>query len=420
MKHTKESILEFYIEAATKLGKMPSFNDCKKLGLSTKTITYHFGTLASLKAEALDKAPYLEHLAAPRTVSLNDIDSLSISNLKKDLNKKDKKVIETSNIMDFIAEFSDSVFKGRIQEPAKVIKKEKMSRIHTLILSDLHFGADIDGAETTVSSYGTIEEARRFAAVIKQASEYKPQYRNETKLVIACLGDFIENSMHDARTGANTAEQCSRAIHLMIQGIAYLANSYGEVEVYWMTGNHDRITSRHHSRAVHQKFDSFGTIIGYAIKSSLSNYKNITFTIPKSPMSSYMVFGKRIGITHADTVINPGGIYSSVNVKNLENQINKINASLEDKDEYSAVLYGHTHIGHTIRLSNGCTLIGNGGLPPPDPFSVSLGNFESNSGQWIFESVADHPVGDMRYIRITKDYDKDASLDKIIKPWKNF
>jgi hypothetical protein len=66
-------------------------------------------------------------------------------------------------------------------------------------------------------------------------------------------------------------------------------------------------------------------------------------------------------------------------------------------------------------------LLGNGSLPPPDHFAVSIGITESaNTGQWTFESVPGYAVGDLRYLRTGLSYDADSSLDKIIQPWTNF
>jgi predicted phosphodiesterase len=417
-KLSKEQVVKKYQELAVKLAKLPSVRDCKRLGLSERQITNHFGKLADLKAEALAALPELEKLCVPARLTTTELEDYRANFVKLKVRKDNKKLMDAVSVLDYIEEFSDRVFSGRIK-PTKTPPKGKMKRVHTLMLSDLHFGADISAEETSVDEYSTLEESRRFAAIIKQASEYKPQYRKQTKLVVALIGDIIENSMHDPRTGAELSEQICRAIHLLAQGVGYLAQSYGEVEVVCAAGNHDRNTGRHPGRAIHAKYDGHSTVIYYAVKKALSSFKNVKFTIPKSPLSHYTVFGKKIAYTHGDTVIQTGGIYSTVNVKNIEAQVNKINAALKDEDEYAAILYGHTHIGHVIHLSNGTVLIGNGALPPPDPFAVSLGNFESNNGQWIFESVEGFAVGDLRFIRCGRNYDSDEALDKIIKPWEN-
>lgn len=419
MKKNQINVIDEYAKLARKLGKLPSVRECRRLGLSPDKVRYHFDNHTKLKAAALQRYPQLEELEVPVGITSEDIATHRLDTLKKDIKSTNKNIVSSVNTYDFIADFADNVFKGRVKAGKLPNKNFQAKRVHTLILSDLHFGADIDGEETGVHNYQKTEEARRFAAVIKQAASYKVQYRKNTKLVIALLGDIVENAMHDARTGDVIALQCCRAIHLLLQGVAYLANHYPEVEVVCATGNHDRNTARHHGRAVHGKYDSLSTVIYFSLKSALNHVKNVTVTIPKTPLGYYEVFGKRIGYTHGDTVLNPGNPYKTVNVKGLEAQVNDINAALPDKNEFSAILYGHTHLAHVVHLPNGCVLIGNGSLPPPDPFSVSIGKFRTNNGMWIFESVEGHPVGDMRLIRTGEQYDKDDSLDKIIKPWES-
>lgn len=420
IKNNKEQLLEQYSQLARKLGKLPSKREIRKFISDPDKFYKQFDNLGNLRKELLSVYPDLENLAIPAELNKVDVEEYRLSLEKKSRISSNKTLVQDVSTLEYIEQFAERVFQGRIVAGKKAPKNFVAQRTHTLILSDLHFGADIKGDETAGTDFGITEESRKFASIIKAAAEYKPQYRNNTKLVIACLGDFIENMMHDARTGAVISEQICRAIHLLSQGIAYLANHYPSVEVVWSTGNHDRITSRHPKRAVHQKYDSYGTIIAYSVKMALKNVPNVKLDITKQVYGVYEVYGKKIGYTHGDTFLNPGNPYASVNVKGLENQINKLNAALSDKDEFAAFLYGHTHIGHTVYLPNGCVLIGNGGLPPSDHFGVSLGSLEANNGQWIFESVPGYAVGDSRYLRAGKEVENDESLDNIIKPFKSF
>lgn len=419
-KYTKDSVLNSYKELCLKLGKLASKREVVNFICSQDVVVRLFDSITNLRKEALSVYPILEDLQSPVEMSTKDIEGYRLKLHSKLIKKSNKELIEGQALLDDIEKFASTVFSGKVKPNKLKIKSNLIKRVHTLMLSDLHIGSDIKADETGTEDFGTVEEARRIAAVIKQASEFKVQYRKETELVIALLGDIIDNLMHDARSGAVISEQVCRAIHILSQAIAYLAEYYPKVTVVCATGNHGRNTARHHSRAVHQKFDSYETMIYYALKASLKQFKNVTFHIPKIPMASYQVHGMKIGYTHADTVLNPGNPHTSVNVKVLENQVNKLNAALNDKEEYKAIIYGHTHLGHLIHLPNGTTLVGNGGLPPADSFSVSIGSLESNPGQWIFESVPNHVVGDSRYIKVGANYDKDESLDRIIKPWTSF
>lgn len=331
--------------------------------------------------------------------------------------QKKKQDIELSNCstFDFIEQFAKSTFQGKITPSIKRVPAQRTKSIHTLVLSDLHIGADLCGSETGTKSFGAIEEARKLASIVKGACLYKS--KKDVKLKLLLLGDIIENQLHDSRTGATIAEQVARAIHLLSQVIGTLACYYDAIDVECSTGNHGRNTQRHQTRAIHQKWDSLETIIYYSLKAACSNLKHVKFNIPLTPMGYYTIFGKHIAYTHGDTVLKVGNPGTKLDVKSLENQMNRINASLLDKEQYSIVIYGHTHVAHVVHLNNGTIALGNGSLPPPDHFAVSIGIMESHNGQWIFESTEESILSDLSLL---KAHDDDESLDKIIKPWTGF
>ena len=422
MSKTKiELVTEAYVELSRKLGKLPSITECKRFGISPKTIEYHFGGIKELKEAAIAATPSLESMNVPVRLTLNDIDAYRTDAERSNAKKNNKIITADASTLDYLKKFADNVFSGRIVPTTKTKPKHSsLDRIVTVVLSDLHFGSDLKKVETGTMDYGRVEESRRLAAIVKQVSEYKIQYRDRTKLVVLLNGDIIDNQLHDARTGAPVSEQCARAIHLLSQAIGYWATQFGEVEVYATTGNHGRNTARHHERAIHQKWDSLETIVHFAIKASLSRIKNVKFNIPMTPLASYEVFGRKIAFTHGDTVINAGSVATTINTKAIENQINKINASLRDKDEYAAVILGHLHIPSITFLGNGVAMIVNGSLVPPDEFAVSIGVMETTNGQWVFESVKGYPVGDQRLIVVNKQDDENKELDKIIVPWSEF
>lgn len=318
-----------------------------------------------------------------------------------------------------IESFASRVFKGRI-EPFSISRLQgsgkKTARVVNAVLSDLHFGADLR-AEETGNAYGKIEEARRAAAVFEQIMEYKIEHRSETELELLILGDIIQGQLHDPRDGAELAEQICRAIHILSQGIAYLASGYKRIRVRCATGNHGRNKARHFDRATHQKWDSHETVLYYSIQQTCSALKNVEFFIPRTPFVTYEVFGQKVFATHGDTVLNVGNPGNQIKVGAIEKQINRINASLKDQDEYALFVLGHVHTGTICHLSNGSTVITNGALIPQDSFAVSIGLLETKTGQWMWESVPGFPVGDSRFIKVGTEHDKDPRLDKIVKPW---
>lgn len=303
----------------------------------------------------------------------------------------------------------------------KKLKKPKITRELNILLSDLHFGSDLESKYGPPLKYGKLEEARRLAQVVKTVCEYKTDHRAETRLRVHLGGDIIQGQLHDSRDGDILAAQCARAIHLLEQAISIFCENFPEVIVDCTTGNHDRFTSRHRERATYEKSDSLATVIYYGVKkATVKAYKNLTFEITRSPFITYDSFGAKCFGTHGDTVLNPGYPGNTINAKGLEAQINRINASLPNADEFKLFFVGHVHVGTVIHMGNGAVMITNGALIPSDQYSVSIGLFENACGQSMWESVDGHVVGDYRFISVNGGTDKDASLDMVIAPFEDF
>lgn len=416
----KEKLMQDYLILAYKLGKFPTQKETQTFGISVGSIKYHYGKLSNLQKIVIEKNPHLNYLSTPAKLYATEVESFRFNLEKTIIKKENKLLLQDVNTLEYIASFSEKVFSGKIESLAPKPSKQVLPKTHTLVLSDLHIGADLKADETGSDEFGRLEESRRLAQIIKSAVQYKQDTRKQTHLEVLLLGDIIENQLHDPRTGAVLSEQACRAIHLLGQAIGYLSNHYPSLSVRCSPGNHGRLTSRHPGRAIHQKFDSLETIIYYALKAACSKIKNCNFFIPKTPLSSYEVYGKKIGITHGDTVFRPGNPGSGINVKALEQQVNRLNAALPDRQEYSAIIYGHTHTPHLVHLLNGCMIVGNGSLPPPDHYAVSMGIMETANGQWIIESTPQDVISDMKLLKSGKQYDLDESLDQVIKPWISY
>ncbi len=416
----KEQLLLDYIKLSRKLGKLASKREVNKFLCSDDKVKNHFGSLNALKDAAIVKDEVLAESLVPAELTIEDIEAYRMGLEKNKRKTGNKLVVKSVSGLEYLARFADSIFSGRVKAYMPARPRTNLKRAFNLTLSDLHFGADVHSAETGYLDYGTVEEARRFATIIKQTIDYKPQYRAETVLHVNLLGDIIQNKLHDPQDAAPQAEQVCRAIHLLIQGFALLAQSFPKLVIHCAVGNHGRDTARHPKRATSGKWDSIETVIYYAIKTALKDFKNVEVEIPKTPFVIYEVFGHKVFATHGDTVLNPGNPGNSLNIKSLENQVNRINASLNDNDEVRVAIVGHTHNASVSSLGSGCYLITNGALTPVDQFATSIGILENRSSQTIFEMTEGYPLGDVRFIKVGPDEDKDKRLDKLILPWTSF
>lgn len=307
-------------------------------------------------------------------------------------------------------------------KPEKKQKKArgKTERILNLIFSDTHYGSALDPREVK-HKYGSVEEARRTAAVCRQAANYKLDHRDETELHLHLLGDIIQGQLHDMRDGLPLAEQVASAIRILVQAIRYLARAFPKgVRVRCTPGNHGRNTARHRDRATNQKWDSIETMIYFALKEACAHLANVTIELNYEPKYDFVSFNK-VGLgTHGDTVINPGYPGRSIDVAGIKKQVDSINNARVVKGEkpYSLFIMGHVHTGAMVHLPGGVIVMTNGCLIPPDPYANSIGIFDTACGQWMWESTPDHIVGDARFVNVGEDNDRDESLDSIIQPFK--
>lgn len=304
--------------------------------------------------------------------------------------------------------------KGPVYKPKK--SKALIERTVNAVWSDHHVGSDIVKKETSLE-YGRIEEARALAALTLNIAEYKTQYRDNTRLNLLILGDMIENELHD-RTSADLLHlQTCRAIHIYPQAIRFLAGQYRQIDVYFAVGNHGRDMAVNHGRATALKYNAIETTIYYAIRVALAGYPNVKFHQPLTPWVEFDASGARGYATHGDTNLNPGNPGKKVNIESLENQTNKINASLKDTDEYKIFVCGHIHQALHTRLSNGAHLLLNGALTPPNAFAQTLNIMEAPQVQVMWESIPGFPVGDVRFVDCNGSAGK-SQLDQIIVPFK--
>ncbi len=314
----------------------------------------------------------------------------------------------------------------RMHSPVKgKSKKSIKAKTRTILahLSDTHYGTNIDSKELGgLNHYNWTIAARRTALFMEQIANYKLQYRNETDLVLVVNGDLIGGLIHNQEFVVDLwTLQFAGTVDIMTQAISYLATKFSKVTVEWTTGNHGRVMHKaDKGRATTQKWDSFETTIGLAVKLAIERtHKNVKINIPTTPYNIINVQGHLIFATHGDTVFSTGNVGSSINMRSINTQIAKLNSSElgGSGKKFAAVMAGHVHTPMVQLTESGCMLIVNGCLSGTDGYAQSLGIFESNPTQQIIEVTQDYVVGDMRFIQV-KSGDKETKYDEIIKPFK--
>jgi len=417
---TKENgeILKEYVKLARKLGKFPTAHEIIRFICSERQIKNHFHSFKTLKEIALETHPELKDIIIPAKLIFEDLNDYKLELEKKKIDKKNQNTLDNLLSYDSVAKFLETIDIPVLIPHKPIVSKKPIKRALNLTLSDLHFGADVSAEETGYLNYGTKEEARRLAEVIKQTIDYKPQYRFETELAVNLLGDLFEGKLHDSQHADFMSIQICRTIHLLSQGLMHLAENFPVVTVYCSTGNHGRDKLRHKERATSGKWDSLETIVYYSLQKILKKYKNMKFVIPKTPYIEYNILGHNVFATHGDTVLKIGNPGKNINVSNFENQITKMNNNRSDKDKIKIGICGHMHCASVSNLNTGVVMITNGTLQALGSYEVSLGFRENRASQTLFEMTEEHALGDIRFLRVGEKEDKDSKLDKIIQPFQ--
>lgn len=297
---------------------------------------------------------------------------------------------------------------------AKGPTARKMKRSACLLLSDLHLGADLTAAENPLP-FRAVEEARRLEYVMRQAIDYKPQYRADSELVLMFNGDNIEGLLlHDFRDGSPLTEQKVIFHRAGERMIGEFARMFPRVRVFCQPGNHGRDKLRHPGRATSAKWDGHEWQMYYALSRACSHLKNVTFDLPFRAISTIDLHGQNLLLTHSDTEVKIG----DPDTKAAQNRatIDKINATRIYDHEYVAAAFGHYH--KPRYLPGHPRLIFNGALVPPNGHARTAGYIGESCGQFLWEAVEGHAIGDVRFVEVGRAQDTDEKLGKLITPFR--
>ena len=303
------------------------------------------------------------------------------------------------------------------RKPKVRVSKSGKLRENVAFISDTHFGLNIDSEEVPSNSYNWTIAARRMAKYAEQVATYKSEHRKNCPVLRVCLGgDLAQGVIHLSEAGTQLiTHQLYGTQWMLTQMIDYWRQFYSKIIVECTPDNHLRLTHKGHDRAMAQKFDSYATLLHLGLQTAFRKATDVSFHIPKTPHTEFDVLGHRIFMTHGDTVLRSGWVSKNLQIARITNDVRALQASHTEKP-ISAVLLGHVHVPLNTTLDNGVELIINGTGSGTDPYAQSLGIFNNNPCQIIFEATEDYVVGDFRKVYL-KDADAVADYEKIITPY---
>lgn len=292
-------------------------------------------------------------------------------------------------------------------------KKEtlgRQTRVLNVMWSDQHYGTDLTAADH-LRPYSNMEECRATSKILDNVVHYKPNYRDDTRLHMAFLGDDFAGMLgHDDKSLPELQLQMMRAAHIEAQVIAIAAAEFRHVTITRNWGNHGRDTLRHKGRADNYKWINWEFITWELVRAYCRGLENVKWETARRGYSYYRPLGWQFFLTHFDTVLSgkPGSTAFSA-------QLAAINSSPLYEGINHVVMGGHWHSGETLQVNHTRVLV-NGALIPPDGFSQSNG-YLSGAGQWLFETTENFAVGDMRFVQLSPSDYTDEKAARLIAPW---
>ena len=311
---------------------------------------------------------------------------------------------------------ADQCFSAKIVPTgyAKAPARGKMRRSVCLLLSDLHLGSDLSSLDEPMP-FRAVEEARRLEYVMRQAIDYKPQYRRDSELVLLLNGDLIEGLLlHELRGGAPLTEQKAIFWHLMSRFVGECSRAFPGVSIHCQPGNHGRDKVRHPGRATSRKWDGHEWEMYYALRAMCSELKNVQWSIPFRAVSVVDLHGSKLGLAHGDTEVKIG--HPDTKAKNNARELDRVNSTRLHGVEFDAWAFGHYH---TPRYHPGNPrVVYNGALVPPNAYARAEGHIGEPCGQFLWEAVEGFPIGDLRFIDVGPAQDRDEKLGTILTPFR--
>jgi hypothetical protein len=305
-------------------------------------------------------------------------------------------------------------------------KRQYSERVNTMMISDTHFGINIDPYEVESNQYNWTIAARRLGKVIHDAAHFKLDHRNDCqKLVINFGGDLCQGIIHADDAGQELMTfQMVGAARMVIQGIDYLRDFYNEIDCAITDDNHMRLLThtKGNGRAMSQKSDSFNTMLFEMVQQAFRLDPAVKFHRPKTPYTEYKVFDRTQFLTHGDTVLKLGWLSKKIDTGSLAAQIAAINATRTDANRIEVVWAGHVHTGLQLALESDVDVFINPSMSGIDPFAQSIGILGGSNerscraGQWLVEQTREERIGDARIVWASKA-DDDADYEKIITPF---
>lgn len=352
---------------------------------------------AMLNEESLDE--YTEELEEENQALFEKAqkleNTLSKTRIELNLQRKVKRdIVKAEVIEDKLLKAFESSLKKPTQVKAQFTQPNTKYRDSDeglcIVLSDQHIG-EIVGKDVVQNEYNYKVALKRLDKFLEAILTFPKQSR---KINVMQCGDMLKGLIHGGlyNTEGSFIESIATAVDYNVYLYQVLSEVYEEVNIYSITGNHDRVTE---DPSNSNKSLDFTRLVDKMVAKQLKalGIKNVKLFVTDTPYQLINVNNSNLLMFHGDTVrkYNP----ADANQRSL----------LQDlclgtfKQPYKHAVSGHTHSFSACHNQYGGMSIVNGTLVGSNAYGVSNGMRDIVPSQTIFYVDQE---GELEFIQAVK------------------
>ena len=279
---------------------------------------------------------------------------VKLSDLNSMLNKKIREQSRHENILECARDIAKDFNQNKPLLSNPPVMKSG-DREGLLLLSDWHLGIV---CENYWNKYD-MDIAKKRLSYLKQRTIDICLKNDVKKLNVCLLGDIISGLIHTnlrLENRENVVEQSILVVEMVSEMLASLCTLF-EVDLYYVVGNHERISA---NKSESLDKENFGYFILEMIKYRCANLNGLTIHSNKfdDEIITFDIFDKKIVATHGN------------NFGRLNTYVNKLTSMIGYIPDYVCV--GHLHQSTEITHNN-TELIINGSFSGTDSYAKNYG-----------------------------------------------
>lgn len=289
--------------------------------------------------------------------------------------------------------------------------------VPTAMWSDWHWGEQVFPGQINGVNEFSIEIAhKRLKRLVGRTIDLLTNYalggRAEYPGIVVCLGgDMMSGDIHEELSETNEIPVMPCLIDLygeLVHAIRLMADTFGEVLLPCVTGNHGRNTKK--PRAKGRNFTNFDWLLYQFLAKAFESDPRVKFFVPDGPDALFRVYGHRYLLTHGDQFRGGDGIIGALGpiIRGTQRKLSR-NSAIHLA--FDTMLLGHWHQYMPLHRA-----IVNGSLKGYDEYANANNFGYEPPTQALWLTHPEHGITAHMPVYLEQHVGRDASSDWV--SWK--